>query len=156
MAHEHLFAAVTHWVGAESGPTRDYASYSREFSYHVPGKPVLKGSAAGAFRGDESLLNPEDLLLGAVSACHLLSYLAECARAGIRVVAYEDRCTAKMTFKDGKMRIVGAELRPRVTIHPDDDFDLAERLHERAHELCFIANSVNFPISHFAEVVAEH
>jgi organic hydroperoxide reductase OsmC/OhrA len=154
MPHVHRFAARTVWTGAQHGPTVNYTSYSREFAFEVAGKPTLTGSAAGAFRGDESLPNPEDLLVAAVSACHLLSYLAECARAEIQVLDYADECTATMSFQDGKMRITEVTLRPRVTIAHGNDVDLAERLHEKAHEVCFIANSVNFPIDHFAEVTS--
>lgn len=153
MAGLHHFQAKTIWTGAAKGPTADYASYSREYEFRVEGKPVLTGSAAGPFRGDESLHNPEDLLLAAVSACHMLSYFALCARAGIAVEAYEDDATALMTFRDGKMRIVEATLRPRVTLPPGSDTEKAESLHARANAECFIASSVNFPVHH--EVTTE-
>ena len=67
---------------------------------------------------------------------------------------YADECTATMSFQDGKMRITEVTLRPRVTITHGNDVDLAERLHEKAHDVCFIANSVNFLIEHFAEVTS--
>ncbi|CAN5625794.1 OsmC family protein [soil metagenome] len=146
MAREHFFEARLDWTGANGGPVRDYEGYSREYRLQMAGKPDLAGSAAVPFRGDGSLPNPEDLLLASVAACHLLSYLAECARAGMVVMAYEDECTARMTFHDGKMRIVEAHLKPRVRVSPESDLSKAESLHERAHEVCFIANSVAFPI----------
>ncbi|RYG35363.1 OsmC family peroxiredoxin [bacterium] len=146
MAREHLFEANLAWTGAAKGPARDYEGYSREYLVRIVGKPEILGSAAVPFRGDGSLANPEDLLLASVAACHLLSYLAECARAGVVVVAYDDDCTAKMTFRDGKMRIVEATLRPRVCVSPESDVHKAKELHHAAHEGCFIANSVAFPI----------
>jgi len=152
MPREHLFRARTTWTGGRLGPTASYESYSREYTVEMDGKPTLTASAAKPYRGDEALHNPEDLLLAAVSACHMLSYLAECARAGVVVVAYEDECTATMTFKDGKMRIVEATLKPRVTVAPGTDVDKAEALHAPASDVCFIANSVNFPIHHFPEI----
>jgi len=148
MAREHLFQATLTWTGAAQGPTSSYEAYSREYTVEIAGKPTLTGSAATPYRGDGSLPNPEDLLLASVSACHLLSYLAECARFDIRVLDYADRCTATMTFKDGKMRIVEATLRPQVTISDDSDPDKALALHHDANAVCFIANSVNFPILH--------
>ncbi|MGV3614629.1 MAG: OsmC family protein [Fimbriimonas sp.] len=148
MAAEHHFRAHLVWTGALNGPTTDYASYSREYEFRVEGKPTLTGSAAGPFRGDERLHNPEDLLLAAVSACHMLSYFALCARAGIAVMAYEDDATALMTFRDGKMRIVEATLRPQVTLAAGSDLEKAEALHARANAECFIASSVNFPVHH--------
>lgn len=146
MAREHLFEADLVWTGAEKGTTQTYEGYSREYAFHQAGKLDLKGSAAVPYRGDGSLPNPEDLLLASVAACHLLSYLAECARAGVEVVEYTDRCTATMTFKDGKMRIVEASLKPKVRISPESDRQKAIDLHHVAHEGCFIANSVAFPI----------
>jgi organic hydroperoxide reductase OsmC/OhrA len=77
------------WSGG-SGPTKSVADYSREFRAEFEGKPPIHGSADPAFRGDPPLYNPEDLLMSALSACHMLSYLAVCAHAGIAVVSYED------------------------------------------------------------------
>jgi organic hydroperoxide reductase OsmC/OhrA len=153
MSHDHHYAARLTWSGAAQGPTVNYAAYSREVLAEVPGKPTLRGSADTAFRGDAALHNPEDLLLIALSACHLLSYLAECARAGVRVVSYEDRAEGTMALRDGRVRFTGVVLRPRVAIAPESDPALALKLHGRAHAECFIANSVNFPVRHEPEIV---
>jgi organic hydroperoxide reductase OsmC/OhrA len=151
MAKEHHFAARLVWTGAEHGPTRDYRSYSRDYRIEVEGKPPLVGSSDPAFLGDPGKHNPEDLLVVALSACHLLSYLAFCARAGIEVVGYEDQASGMMTIKDGKMRFVEVTLAPHVTIAAGD-LEQAKALHEKAHEACFIASSVNFPVLHMATV----
>lgn len=148
MPHEHRFSARLTWSGAAQGPTESYASYSREYTVEMDGKPTFRGSAAVPYRGDGSLPNPEDLLLASVSACHMLSYLALAANAGVRVVAYEDACDCIMRFHEGKMRIVEATLRPRVTLAPGSDAAKAESLHGPANASCFIANSVAFPIHH--------
>ena len=145
MAHEHHFAARLVWTGAEHGPTRDYQSYSREYRVEVEGKPPLIGSAHPAFQGDPGKHNPEDLLVVALSACHMLSYLALCVRAGIEVVAYEDQASGMMAIKERKMRFVEVTLAPHVTIAAGD-LEQARALHEKAHEACFIASSVNFPV----------
>ena len=145
MAREHHFAARLVWTGAEHGPTRDYQSYSRDYRVEVEGKPPLVGSSDPAFRGDAAKHNPEDLLVAALSACHLLSYLALCAQAGIEVVAYEDQASGLMAIKERRMRFVEVTLAPHVTIAAGD-LDQARALHEKAHETCFIANSVNFPV----------
>ena len=152
MAKEHHFAARLVWTGAERGATRSYDSYSREYRVEVAGKPPLIGSSDPTFRGDGSKHNPEDLLVVALSACHMLSYLAECARAGIEVAAYEDQASGLMTIKDGRMRFTEVTLAPQVVIAAGD-LDKATALHERAHEVCFIANSVNFPVLHMPTVV---
>jgi organic hydroperoxide reductase OsmC/OhrA len=152
MAHIHSYSAKITWTGAAQGPTASYQSYSREYLVEIPGKPALRGSADATFRGDPALHNPEDLLVVALSTCHMLSYFAECARAGIKVVAYEDQATGTMAMKDKKIRFTEVMLNPRVTIAADSDADKATALHEQAHEQCFIASSVNFPVHHDAVV----
>jgi organic hydroperoxide reductase OsmC/OhrA len=147
MAREHHFAARLTWTGAAQGPTRDYESYSREYRVEVEGKPPIVGSSDPQFRGDASKHNPEDLLVVALSACHMLSYLHLCASAGIEVVAYEDQASGRMAIKDRRMRFVEVMLAPKVTIAAGDP-KKAEALHEEAHAACFIANSVNFPVLH--------
>ena len=147
MAREHHFAARLTWTGATQGPTRDYESYSREYRVEVEGKPPIVGSSDPQFRGDASKHNPEDLLVVALSACHMLSYLHLCASAGIEVVAYEDQASGRMAIKDRKMRFVEVILAPKVTIAAGDP-EKATALHEEAHAACFIASSVNFPVLH--------
>ena len=148
----HRYAARVRWTGGASRPAVDYQTYSREYVVEIDGKPSLRGSADAHFRGDRSLHNPEDLLVAALSACHLLSYLAECTRAGIAVVAYDDDASGEMTLIDGKIRFREVMLRPRVAIADPARIDEAIALHERAHAECFIANSVNFPVHHEAAV----
>ncbi len=150
----HVFAARLRWSGAAHGPTTSYKTYSREYTIEADGKPALRGSADPHFLGDGSAYNPEDLLVASLSACHLLSYLAECARAGIAVVAYEDDAHGEMTLIDGAIRFREVVLRPRVAIADGARVADAEALHERAHAACFIANSVNFPVRHEAVVTA--
>nr|MDQ6926415.1 OsmC family protein [Candidatus Eremiobacteraeota bacterium] len=139
----HRYAAHVRWTGGVSGPAVDYATYSREYVVEIDSKPPLRGSADAHFRGDRALHNPEDLLVAALLACHLLSYLAECTRAGIAVVAYEDDASGEMTLIDGKIRFREVMLRPRVEIADPARIDEAIALHDRAHAECFIANSVN-------------
>lgn len=148
----HHYAARLRWAGAERGATTSYKTYSREYVIESDGKPALTGSADPHFHGDAAHYNPEDLLVAALSACHLLSYLAHCAWAGIAVVAYDDDASGEMTLIDGKMRFREVMLRPRVAIADPARVDEATALHERAHADCFIANSVNFPVRHDAVV----
>ena len=151
MAREHHYAARLVWSGAAQGPTSSYEAYARAFRAEVEGKPAIEGSADPNFRGDPSRHNPEDLLVVSLAACHMLSYLHLCASAGIEVVAYEDRATGTMAIKDRKMRFVDVLLAPKVTIAKGDR-DKALALHEQAHEACFIASSVNFPVRHDAVI----
>jgi organic hydroperoxide reductase OsmC/OhrA len=106
---------------------------------------VILGSADPLFRGDARMYNPEELLVAALASCHLLAYLALCAREGIAVVAYVDAATGTMSERGGVGHFTNVTLYPRVTI-ADDRVDRAHALHAIAHEECFIANSVNFPV----------
>ncbi len=151
----HVYRGVTAWVGARDGGTTTYDAYSREYTFTIAGKPVVRGSADVPFRGDPALLNPEELLLAALSTCHMLSYLAECARAGIVVTAYEDDATGSMTFAEGKLRFTDVLLRPHVTLALGD-VARATALHANAHAACFIASSVNFPVRHEPQIENRH
>ena len=148
----HRYAVRLRWSGPAHGPTTSYKAYSRDYVVEADGKPALSGSADPHFLGDAALYNPEDLLVAALSACHLLSYLAECARAGIAVVAYEDDARGEMTLIDGAIRFREVVLRPTVTIADPTRVQDAQALHASAHAVCFIANSVNFPVRHDAVV----
>lgn len=152
---EHHYTAHLIWDGNRGDGTSSYATYGREHRLLVPGKPEIQATADAAFRGDAAKLNPEDLLVAALSSCHMLTYLALCARGKINVLAYEDEATGTMK-EDGKGggRFAEVVLRPRVTIADAADVERATALHERAHELCYIANSCNFPIHHRPEVRA--
>ncbi len=142
---EHLFHAHLAWTGAGAAPF-DYATYSRALTVRVDGHVDLELSAAAPFLGDPTRHNPEDLLLASVSACHALTFLAIAARARLTVLAYEDACTALMAPVDGKPKITEVTLRPRVTFAAGVDLERTHALHDKAHENCFIARSVAFPI----------
>lgn len=144
----HEYRSTLVWTGARSGSTTSYQAYSREYEFHSGDKPRFKASADPHFRGDPTLYNPEDLLVMALSACHLLSYLAECARGGVHVVAYEDDARGIMSMRDNRLRFTEVVLRPRVTVAAVDQVERARELHHKAHEDCYVANSVNFPVRH--------
>ena len=148
----HHYQAQLTWTGAAAGSTRDYRTYAREFRIDFDGKPPMTGSADPAFKGDPALHNPEDLLLVALASCHMLSYLALAALEGLEVVAYEDAASGTMQQEGRGGRFTEVVLRPKVTLAPGSDLARGEALHEAAHETCFIANSVNFPVRHDAAV----
>jgi organic hydroperoxide reductase OsmC/OhrA len=152
MGEAHYHAKLV-WSGGALGPTKSVDSYSREFRAELEGKPPLRGSADPAFHGDPALYNPEDLLLSALSACHMLSYLAVCAHAGIVVLSYEDAAVGTLARRDGKVRFVDVLLRPKVALEPGGNIEKARALHQKAHDICVIVNSVNFPVRHEAEVI---
>lgn len=151
----HRYALKLEWTGNRGEGTRSYRSYSRDYRIVADGKPPIEGSSDPAFRGDANRWNPEELLLASLAACHKLWYLHLCADAGIVVTAYEDNATATMDRDDeGITRIVAATLAPTVTLAPGGDEVLATALHRRANDECFIARSVNFPVTHEPVMVA--
>ena len=133
------------WTGNRGHGTSAYTAYGRGHVVRVAGKPDLPMSADQAFLGDPARHNPEDLLVVAVSSCHMLWYLHLCANAGIIVRAYEDRPSGRLIEAQESGGFESVLLRPKVTIE-SGDVQEALRLHEDAHKNCFIANSVNFPI----------
>ena len=144
----HSYHLTIRWTGNRGTGTSSYSAYSRDHVIDASGKTPIEGSSDPAFRGDPARWNPEELLLAALSACHKLWYLHLAAEAGIRVSAYEDRAEASMVENpDGSGHFTAAVLRPRVTVRPQDDLALAARLHHEAHRFCFIAASVNFPVT---------
>jgi organic hydroperoxide reductase OsmC/OhrA len=147
MAHgEHTYRVSVQWDGNRGTGTSGYRAYGREHVIRAGGKPDIPGSSDPAFLGDAARWNPEDLLVASASACHELWYLHLCADAGIAVLAYLDEAQGTMLDSPEHGRFKEIVLRPRVTIRAGDDPELAERLHHVAHERCYIANSVNFPI----------
>ncbi|MDP2826103.1 MAG: OsmC family protein [Sulfuritalea sp.] len=144
---QHNYATHTEWTGNLGQGTANYRAYSREHVISAAGKPDLPGSSDPAFRGDASRYNPEDLLLASLSSCHMLWYLHLCAQAKIVVLAYRDDAVGTMVEDaDGGGRFSQAVLRPVATLAAGGDAAQATTLHEEAHRLCFIANSVNFPV----------
>ena len=106
------------------------------------GRPPLEVSAAPAYRGDPSRLNPEELFLASLVSCQMLTYLALARRAGVEVLAYEDRARATLSMAERKMRITEVALRPQITIAAGGEEKKARELVSSAHEGCFVANSV--------------
>lgn len=150
--HEHEYQTSLVWEGNLGVGTAEYSGYDRSYRIRVAGKPDLLGSADPAFRGAEDRYNPEDLLVASLSACHMLSYLALCARRRISVVEYRDQARAVMkTTADGGGRFESVSLNPRMSISDPSREEEALELHEEAHRLCFIANSCNFPVFHKPE-----
>jgi organic hydroperoxide reductase OsmC/OhrA len=145
----HSYRVEVRWTGDRGVGTASYRRYGRANEVHAPGRPPIAGSADPAFRGEADRWNPEQLLVAALSQCHLLWYLHLSADAGVVVTGYTDDATGTMvTDASGGGRFTEVVLRPRVEVADPAMIDTAAGLHERANELCFIANSVAFPVRH--------
>ena len=146
---EHDYETRLRWTGDRGAGTADRRSYGREHVIAAGGKPELAGSSDPAFRGDASRWNPEELLVAALSGCHMLMYLDLCARAGVVVLSYEDVASGVMAeAADGGGEFREVVLRPRVSVAESSMLPGAEEQHAAAHRLCFIARSVNFEVRH--------
>ena len=142
---EH-FSTRLEWTGARYGATLDPATFSRDLSLSIAGHS-LSISAAPAFQGDPARLNPEQLYVGAISACQALTYLSLAARKGIIVVGYADDAAGWLEKVDGRLQMARVVLRPQIVLAPGVDEQLAGELVERAHGQCFIGNSVTAKIT---------
>jgi organic hydroperoxide reductase OsmC/OhrA len=147
----HRYELDVRWTGNTGAGTAGYRSYGRDNEVRAAGKPMLLGSADPTFRGDRTRWNPEELLVAALAQCHMLSFLHVAVTAGVVVTGYRDTATGTMTtHPDGSGEFVEVVLHPQVTVAEVAMIEKASGLHERAHELCFIARSVNFPVRHEA------
>jgi len=140
----HRYRTALSWRAA-GGATTSYSAYSRDHVVRVAGKPDLPASSDPAFRGNTARYNPEELLVASLSSCHMLWYLHLAAVAGIVVTEYSDEAEGTMVEDARGGRFERVVLHPRVTI-AEGDAGKASELHREAHRLCFIANSVNFPV----------
>ena len=148
MARRHSYAVTVTWTGNTGTGTTGYRDYQRSHDISAAGKPTISGSSDPGFRGDRGRWNPEELLVASLSACHQLWYLHLCADAGVAVNAYADEAVGVMEeSSDGSGQFVEVTLRPRVSIAPSCDKAEAHSLHHAAHGKCFIARSVNFPVT---------
>jgi organic hydroperoxide reductase OsmC/OhrA len=145
---EHTVSVVWERGGADFG----YESYSRNHVWEFGSGVVVPVSAAPGFLGGGDRVDPEEAFVAALSSCHMLTFLALAARRRRTVDAYADAAVGVLAENDdGKLAIARVTLRPAIRFAPDLDVTDAEieKLHHRAHDHCFIANSVR------TEVVVE-
>ncbi len=161
MPDAHLFETRLRWPAGVGQAKPPDAAFSRNNVLSATGKADVAGSAPAVFGGDASRYNPEELLLMSLSECHMLTYLAIAAKKRMTVLSYEDRATGTLGLganeikhgPPGKTSMQEVVLRPRVTVAKGTDLADAMAMHEKAHTNCFMANSVNFPVKHEAEIV---
>jgi organic hydroperoxide reductase OsmC/OhrA len=149
---ERIYSVDVKWTGNNGTGTSRYDAYGRNHIIQGKDKPAIMGSAEELFRGDESRYNPEELLVSALSTCHMLWYLHLCADAGVIVLSYKDSPVGKMFIPDtGSGHFTEVTLNPIVRVAEESMISPAMELHEAARNRCFIANSVNFKVNHLPE-----
>jgi organic hydroperoxide reductase OsmC/OhrA len=145
MTRSHHYEVTVNWTGE----TRSYRSYERAHEVTADGKAPIAGSSDPAFRGDPARWNPEELLVASLAQCHMLWFLHLCSADGVIVTGYTDTPSGTMIeTADGGGEFSEVVLRPRVELADPAQAGLLPGIHERAHKLCFIARSVNFPVRH--------
>ena len=154
MPTQHQHTSTIQWTGNKGTGTDHYRNYESSHEIVINNKATIEGSSDPAFLGDATKHNPEDLLVSSLASCHMLWYLHVCAAAEVIVTNYLDHATGTMTeTANGSGRFTEVILNPIVTVTEEHMIAKANELHEKAKELCFIANSVNFPVRHEARAV---
>ena len=154
MERQHNYTTRVTWTGNNGTGTSDYQAYGRDHIISVEGKPDIPGSSDPIFRGTNSRYSPEDSLVAALSACHMLWYLHLCAVNNVVVESFIDQASGVLLENsDGSGQFSEVTLHPVITVKEKGMIDKAIELHQDAHQMCFLARSVNFPIHHKAEIL---
>ncbi|MCG8926696.1 OsmC family protein [Lentzea sp. CC55] len=150
----HHYEADVVWTGNTGSGTSGYKTYERAHEIRVASKATILGSSDPSFRGDPSRHNPEELLVASLAQCHMLWFLHLASVNGVVVTEYRDHATGTMAeHPDGSGRMTEVLLHPVVAVADPATREMAQALHEKAHSMCFIAASVNFPVRHEPTVV---
>ncbi len=145
---QHHYQITTQWTGNQGTGTSDYKAYNRSHMVSGAAKAIeIPCSSDPSFNGDPTRYNPEELLVAALSACHMLWYLHLCAVNGVVVMDYRDKASGIMEeWKNHSGKFESVTLYPLVIVTKEAMVEKAMALHHQAHEMCFIANSCNFEV----------
>ena len=125
-------------------------TFSRNHLIELNGDQSVNASASVEFKGDPDCADPEQLLVGAVSSCHMLFFLAIADFQGYRVESYQDSPKGYLEQNGKKGReITRIDLSPRVTFGGDKipSPEAIKKIHSQAHKNCFIRNSVTAEVT---------
>lgn len=157
MQKEHHYKLRTTWTGNTGTGTSNYRCYERSLAISAENKVDILGTSDTAFNTDKTRHNPEELLLAAISSCHLLWYLHLCSEAGVVVLDYVDNAAGTMIeTADSGGHFTEIILSPAITVTDASMIEKAIQLHQKANKLCYIANSCNFPIRHQPTIKTFH
>lgn len=116
-----------------------------------PGKAEVVVSSAPEFKGDAAKWSPEDLQVGALNACLMLTFLAFASREEVAIVAYRSHAEGLLEHRDGKYRITEVNVRARVAVGSEADMQIAKEVSQFVKENCFISNSITAKVSWIPE-----
>jgi peroxiredoxin-like protein len=149
MPQVHTFPLSVHWTGS----TLSAGEYSRDAVAQSPGKPMIVTSAAPSYNGNGARWNPEDMFGAALATCHMLTFFALAKKAGVDVQAYDDHAEATLEMVDKAMRISTIKLAPTIVVAAGTDDAKVRELFEKAHNYCFVANSITTKVEMLPTVV---
>ena len=124
-----------------------YEAYPRNHQIAFKNGAAQTFSAAPAYKGDASKGDPEDMLVAALSSCHMLSFLAIAAKKKFTLKSYRDDAVGFLENDGGKLWMTRVILRPRIEWENAPDAQTLAQMHHQAHEVCFIANSVKTEVT---------
>jgi len=126
----------------------EYDTYNRDHDWHFDGDLHIPASAAAGFLGGGGRMDPEEALVAAASSCHMLTFLAICARKRISVDHYHDEAVGYLEKNaDNRLAVTRIDLRPRVVFTNEaPDAETLQHLHHSSHRACFIAQSLRTEI----------
>jgi organic hydroperoxide reductase OsmC/OhrA len=142
VAEPNTYRCTLEWKGSN----KDYNTFDRGVKATFEGKASVDMSAAPEYKGDPTRLNPEDLLVASLASCQMLTFLGIASISKVEVLEYRDEAVGKIAKADGKLRMTEVVLRPRIVLAPGSSKERAAGLVTKAHEQCFIANSVTTQI----------
>jgi organic hydroperoxide reductase OsmC/OhrA len=153
VSKSHHYEVTVTWTGDLGTGTSSYDDYSRDHEVARSGQPTILASADTAFRGDPARWNPEELLVAALSECHMLWYLHLAAVSGVVVLGYTDTPVGTVAEDGlGGASFTGVTLQPVVEVADESMAQPSLRLHTEANKMCFLARSMNFPVVHEPQV----
>lgn len=149
MNTQHNYKLAVKWTGNQGSGTSNFKDFERSYSVIIENKLPIFGSSDPEFRGDKTKHNPEELLLAAVSSCHMLWYLHLCLEAKIVIIDYVDNATGILQeFENGNGKFTSITLNPCIIVTEKSMIEKAFELHKKANEFCFVSNSLNIEVAH--------
>jgi len=116
--------------------------YIRDAVANAEGKVSLPVSSAAEFGGSVQRWNPEDLLGAALATCHMLTFLALCAKSKIEIIGYEDQAVSVVDTVEKVTSVTEIHLNPAIRVAPGTNVEKVVELFGKAHKYCFVANSL--------------
>jgi organic hydroperoxide reductase OsmC/OhrA len=132
-----------------NGESFTYDTYNRTHAITFGSGTEITASSAPDYKGHTDRVNPEEQLLGAISSCHMLTFLAIAAKRSFEVTRYKDEASCWLEKDEtGGLSVTRAVLRPQITFaDKTPDAETITKMHESAHRNCFIARSLKTKVT---------